>query len=1199
MDQYDYLSRDQLISLIRALGMARAGDRGPAPGNPEGLPEFGARAMRDFERSPSPMRIFDHETLRYLAVNDAAVEFYGYSREEFLALTLRDTRHPDELADQVASLEETKNSFRYGRPRRHVTKSGEVVVVELVTQDILFNGRGARLALTIDMTGRQRMQELLWQRQQEFESLAENLPDLIARFDREFRYRYANSAVEKTTGLDRGRIIGRTQVELGLPGDIVSVFDDSLTGVFATGEPHKLEFRLPLPSGERQFEAYHVPEVDAAGAIVSVLCVARDITDRKRIEHALRDTNEFLNGVIESSRDCIKVLDLEGRLQSMNGGGRRLLEVEDPAPLLNSRWLDFWRGPDHAAAIAALDAARGGGVGNFEGFCPTLKGTPRWWDVVVTPILHADGRPAKLLAVSRDITPRKRARDVQSRLAAIVNHSMDAVVSKDLDGIIRTWNPAAERLFGYGADEVVGRPVLMLIPPDRHKEEELIQEHIRNGVPVEPFESVRCRKDGTRVEVSLSISPIKDETGQVAGASMIARDITERKQSELALLRNAALAQLLESLARAANEALTPEAAMAACLERICHHGRWVLGRVELLDRGRPKETPGRSIWYRPDARRFEELVRITDSHVRSESGPFIGKVLRERTAVWIEDWRLMTGYRRWESVVRQGLRSAFAFPIVARGEVVAIIEVFGDEPRKPDPHILGAAESIASQLARIVEREWAYRANARMAAIVESSQDAVISREIDGTILSWNPAAEKLFGYSTAEAVGRNIEILYPPELKAEMIQRQKVLLEGRPIHGYETVRIAKDGRRIHVSTSPAVLRDSSGNIWGVSTIVRDITERKLAEQKLHQVQQHLQVAVQGGNVGLWDWDVQAGTVYFSPEWKRQLGYEDYEILNRIEEWESRVHPEDLARVSAVVRELFERPRSDYQQEYRMLHKSGEYRWILSGASVQIGVDRTVQRMFGCHVDITAQKQAEAERLDHAVRQRDALVREVHHRIKNNLQGVAGLLRQKLGKFPEAAPGIEEAIVQLQTVAVVYGLQGTRADGLLSLAEMVEAICESAEGLIGGRVDRTYEHKSQRPACVAGSEAVSVAVALNELVFNALKHQSAPAGKKRAQMVLCEMKDAAEIRITNRGRLPRSFNFSAGRAIGNGLSLVRTLLASPGASIKFSGGRDKVEVLLKLGPPLLAGRQTGFTRERGNEGTGREKAATAHTGRG
>src|SRR5690348_8482780 len=138
MDQYEYLTRDQLISLVRGLGAGRAAGRGSsAPDNiVDSLPEFGERALRDFENSSSPMRIFDRETLEYLVVNEAAVKFYGYSREEFLALTIRETRHPEEHAAQLASLKQAANYFQYRAARRQLRKSGEVVVVELVTQDI-------------------------------------------------------------------------------------------------------------------------------------------------------------------------------------------------------------------------------------------------------------------------------------------------------------------------------------------------------------------------------------------------------------------------------------------------------------------------------------------------------------------------------------------------------------------------------------------------------------------------------------------------------------------------------------------------------------------------------------------------------------------------------------------------------------------------------------------------------------------------------------------------------------------------------------------------------------------------------------------------------------------------------------------------------------------------------------------------------
>jgi len=118
------------------------------------------------------------------------------------------------------------------------------------------------------------------------------------------------------------------------------------------------------------------------------------------------------------------------------------------------------------------------------------------------------------------------------RIASIVESSDDAIVSKDLNGVIIDWNKGAERIFGYTSEEVVGKPITILIPPDRHEEEPAILERIRRGERVEHFETVRMRKHGSRVDISLTISPVKNAEGKIIGASKIARDITERKRSE-------------------------------------------------------------------------------------------------------------------------------------------------------------------------------------------------------------------------------------------------------------------------------------------------------------------------------------------------------------------------------------------------------------------------------------------------------------------------------------------------------------------------------------------------------------------------------------------------------------------------------------------------------------------------------------------
>jgi PAS domain S-box-containing protein len=150
----------------------------------------------------------------------------------------------------------------------------------------------------------------------------------------------------------------------------------------------------------------------------------------------------------------------------------------------------------------------------------------------VSPVKNANGRIIGASKIARDITARKKAEVVARRLAAIVESSDDAIVSKDLNGIIATWNPGAERLFGYTAEEIIGKPVTILIPSDRYDEEPAILERLRQGERVDHFETVRQRKDGSLVDISLTVSPVKSTDGKVVGASKIARDISERKAAQ-------------------------------------------------------------------------------------------------------------------------------------------------------------------------------------------------------------------------------------------------------------------------------------------------------------------------------------------------------------------------------------------------------------------------------------------------------------------------------------------------------------------------------------------------------------------------------------------------------------------------------------------------------------------------------------------
>lgn len=433
------------------------------------------------------------------------------------------------------------------------------------------------------------------------------------------------------------------------------------------------------------------------------------------------------------------------------------------------------------------------------------------------------------------------------------------------------------------------------------------------------------------------------------------------------------------------------------------------------------------------------------------------------------------------------------------------------------------------------------------------------------------NRYCERMNGYAVDTSVGKTVYDLFPKEQADRATATDRKALETgqmQEVPEQEMLGRSGDPRIFHVRKVP--LLGDDGRPWMLLGIADDITERKRAEDALRESEERFRLLAENIREVFWISTPGGENIYVSPGYEEIWGRSRESLYRNPHSWMESIHPDDLPAVRDGQMKMARGERTDV--EYRIVRPDGTMRWIMDRSYPMIRSDGT-RLVCGLAEDITGHKQAEQERLTHAVQQRDALVREVHHRIKNSLQGVAGLLRQKITKYPAIAPGIEEAVAQLQSVALVYGLQETRADGLLNLADMTDAICDSAENLIGGRIERKIDRDLPRPACVVGTEAVSVAVALNELVFNALKHQPAQAGNKLVHVSLRETKDAVEIRITNRGRLPASFNFSKGRALGHGLGMVRTLLASPGGSMVFNGGRDEVEVVLTLTPPLLTER--------------------------
>src|SRR5438132_11157405 len=261
---------------------------------------------------------------------------------------------------------------------------------------------------------------------------------------------------------------------------------------------------------------------------------------RRRAEEELRKQSEWLRITLASIGDAVISADADGRLTFMNGVAESLTgwpqaeaigrPLSDVFRIVNERT----REPVENPAVRALREGTIVGPANHT-ILIARDGTERLIDDSAAPIRDDSGAAVGAVLVFRDITGRRGAEEAQARLAAIVESSQDAIVSKTLDGIILSWNSGAERLFGYAPHEAIGRPVTLIIPPDRQDEEYEILARIARGERVEHFETVRVSKQGRPIDISLTVSPVRDSAGRIIGASKVARAITDRKRAQEAL----------------------------------------------------------------------------------------------------------------------------------------------------------------------------------------------------------------------------------------------------------------------------------------------------------------------------------------------------------------------------------------------------------------------------------------------------------------------------------------------------------------------------------------------------------------------------------------------------------------------------------------------------------------------------------------
>ncbi|MDP3872024.1 MAG: PAS domain S-box protein [Methyloversatilis sp.] len=345
-------------------------------------------------------------------------------------------------------------------------------------------------------------------------------------------------------------------------------------------------------------------------------------------------------------------------------------------------------------------------------------------------------------------------------------------------------------------------------------------------------------------------------------------------------------------------------------------------------------------------------------------------------------------------------------------------------------------------------------------------------------------------------------------------------------------------------------------------------IEERDRVECALRDSTQRFQGLVETLRDWVWEVDTDWCYSYVSPQVRGILGYTPEEILGKTPF--DLMPPEEASRIRSVVEALQPRRKPIVALENINLHKSGLRVVLESSGQPYFDKQGNFRGYRGVDREITDRKQAEKARLAEAERLRDALVREVHHRIKNNLQTVVGLLRREADKRPEARASIEAAIAQVKAVAVVHGLYGQAMRHSVLLCELVPAVVGSVSELTGVQIRLAGIGKSDGHMLIRESETVAVALVLNELVTNAVKHSTGVASASIPQVALWREGRSCGITIKNVGRLEPGFDFDSCRGLGTGLGLVRALIPVPGMSVRFRQSGEDVRVNVVIEAPVL-----------------------------
>jgi PAS domain S-box-containing protein len=548
---------------------------------------------------------------------------------------------------------------------------------------------------------------------------------------------------------------------------------------------------------------------------------ASGVAEREQAQGQFRNSQAQLQAILDNVLDSIIMINASGIIVSTNAAVAKMFGYQ-AEELVGKNIKMLMPEPNRSNHDGHLARYQSTGMTKAIGVDRELEGLTRSgkvfpMDLTITE-LSLEGQ-RMFVGLIRDISERRQAEVMRDRFAAVVDSSDDAIISKTLEGIITGWNRGAEKVFGYSASEAVGRPMLRLLPPERLSEESEILACIGRGQSVEHFETVRVRKDGTKIDVSVTISPIRDSNGVIAGASKIARDITERKCGE---------------------EVLREKEHLLSESQRIAHVGSWTYN---------PFDPGGRLTWseqmYNIHGVSPQTFTPTLESHI-SLALPEDQPRMRE----WIA--ACVAGEKPGDCEFRVILSNGSVRSLNGRGELqrdsqnepIRLVGTVQDitERRQAEEQLALQAEQLSHSGQALEEQSF------MLQSVLDSMAEGLVAANEQGKFILWNPAAEKLIGLGAGDLPASQWSAHYGvffPDKVTPIPPGQTPLersIRGEVVHCEVFLRNPMLDREVWLEINSSPLRGKDGAQRGGVAAFRDISQRKADELEIRTLNNNLE---------------------------------------------------------------------------------------------------------------------------------------------------------------------------------------------------------------------------------------------------------------------------------------------------------------------------------------------------------------------